>query len=423
MEEVMALRFRIKELNGLQSAKKSDELDFLTSVKGVLRILAEAKAIYEVNDKILGLRDGVAKAFGFVSTCQTMMKTSDESIREALEISVKGAENALKTKLSNFLEIFPKERIILVKDLIMNVSKIPTGQGDRQNFNKIFKEDDILTRIESMMKKLGDDQTSKLEANEAAAQESAHALATLSGTLVCISSFVAPNNSLENLEKPNQCIPDVDAILKNAINALKHELNIKESWIDMNPKGKFTKSHFAVQNANLQDILHQIDADLGDLLKVYSVNLELSKKLDSPDCDLDVTNLEERLDKVSEAKKTGNAYEPENIGNAPEPEELANATESEKIGNAPEPKKLASTSEPEKLADAPEPDFDDGLSDVGENVSMCCDDEYHDQGPPPQPQPPPHRVSGRGRQIKNVPQSTLVLSSQDTCLKWTTSRN
>ena len=58
-----------------------------------------------------------------------MMKTSDESIREALEISVKGAENALKTKLSNFLEIFPKERIILVKDLIMNVSKIPTGQG------------------------------------------------------------------------------------------------------------------------------------------------------------------------------------------------------------------------------------------------------------------------------------------------------
>ena len=64
---------------------------------------------------------------------------------------------------------------------------------------------------------------------------------------------------------------------------------------------------------------------------------------------IDFTFLE-RLDKVSEAKKTGNAYEPENIGNAPEPEKLANATESEKIGNAPEPK-----------SNAPKPFLDSGV--------------------------------------------------------------
>ena len=92
LEELMVLRFRIKELNRVQSAKKSDELDFLTSVKGVLKILAEAKAIYEVNNKLLALRDDVAKAFGFYTTCQEMIKTSDASIRDALEISVKGRD-------------------------------------------------------------------------------------------------------------------------------------------------------------------------------------------------------------------------------------------------------------------------------------------------------------------------------------------
>ena len=69
---------------------------------------------------------------------------------------------------------------------------------------------------------------------------------------------------------PNQCIPEVDNILNNAIQTLKHEKSVKESLIDMKSKGKEnTKSHFAVQNANLQDILHQIDVDLGDLLKLY----------------------------------------------------------------------------------------------------------------------------------------------------------
>ena len=102
----------------------------------------------------------------------------------------------MKTRLTDFIEQFPKEKIIQIKDLIMDV-KIPSDQ-ERQNVNKIFKDDDILFRIESMMKELGDDEASKIEANVVAEKESAHALATLSGSLVCISSFVAPNNSLEN---------------------------------------------------------------------------------------------------------------------------------------------------------------------------------------------------------------------------------
>merc|ERR1711962_1139330 len=347
LEELMTLRFRIKDLKKVQSAKKSDELDFLTSVKGVLKILAEAKAIYEVNNRLLALRDDVAKAFGFYTTCQEMIKTSDVSIRDALEISVKGAGNALKKRLTDFIEQFPKEKIIQIKDLIIDV-KIPS-EKERQNVNKIFKDDDILFRIESMMKELGDDEASKIAANVVAEKESAHALATLSGSLVCISSFVAPNNSLEDQSEPNQCIPEIDNILNNAIQTLKHEKSVKESLIDMKSKGKEnTKSHFAMQNANLKDILHQIDVDLGDLLKLYSVNLNLSKQLESADCNLDVTNLDERLNKTQETDKTGNDLEPEENCN---------------------------TSEPEKLANAPGESDDDGLSDVDENVSMWCEND------------------------------------------------
>merc|ERR1712156_440693 len=353
LEELMTLRFRIKELKKVQYEKKSDELDFLTSVKGVLKILAEAKAIYEVNNKLLALRDDVAKAFGFYTTCQEMIKTSDVSIRDALEISVKGAGNALKKRLTDFIEQFPKEKIIQIKDLIMDV-KIPT-EKERQNVNKIFKDDDILFRIESMMKELGDDEASKIEANVVAEKESAHALATLSGSLVCISSFVAPNNSLEDQSEPNQCIPEINNILNNAIQTLKHEKSVKESLIDVKSKGKEnTKSLFAVQNANLQDILHQIDVDLGDLLKLYSVNLNLSKQLESADCNLDVTNLDERLNKTQETDKTGKSM---------------------KTGNDLEPEKNCNTPEPEKLANTPGESDDDGLSDVDENVSMWCEND------------------------------------------------
>merc|ERR1711962_1492901 len=102
------------------------------------------------------------------------------------------------------------------------------------------------------------------------------------------------------------------------IQTLKHGKSVKESLIDMKSKGKEnTKSHFAVQNANLQDILHQIDVDLGDLLKLYSVNLNLSKQLESADCNLDVTNLDERLNKTHETDKTGKSMK---TGNDLEPE-------------------------------------------------------------------------------------------------------
>jgi len=400
LEEVIALRFRIKELKSLQYEKKSDEKEFLTSVKGVLKVLTEAKAIYEINDKLLALRDDVAKSFGFLGTCQTMMKTSDESIRNLLEVSVKGAENALKAKLSDFLEMFPMEKILLIKDLIMDV-KIPI-QGDHQNANKIFKEDDILNRIKSMMKKLGNDQDTKLEENAAAEQKSAHALATLSGCLVCISSFIAPNNCLENTQ-PKECIPNVETILNNAINALKHEEHVKESLIDMKSSGVADKKpHFAEQNANLQGILYQIDTDLGDLLKLYSVNLGLSQKLNSPDCDLDLTNLDERLSKTeeSEAEKTANFSEPgkieapeadyedglsdvdENVTRlAPDQAPSFEARRDTELGSAPETE-TTGFSEPGKI-EAPEADYDDGLSDVDENVTRFCEEECDDQVPTP----------------------------------------
>jgi len=337
LEEVMALRFRIKELNRLQNVKKSDEKEFLTSVKGVLRILKEAKAIYEERQKMLGLRNEVSRTFGFFSTCQMMLKTSDESVREALQNSVKGAEEALKTKLAEYLKIFPKKEIIQVKDLIMDV-KFPTEHGAVGKVDKRIEEDDILPRIESMMKKLVDDHPSQMESCEAAAKESAKALATLSGAFACISSFAAPKNSLDIPEKdPKCCIPDVDTILNNAINALKHEQHVKETLTAAQSRGKGNgKSHFAEQNAELQSILYQIDVDLGDLLKLYSINLDLKKKLDNPEFDLDVTNLDE------------------------------------KVANAPE----ADASAAEGDANAAIADFDDGLSDVDENVTMCCDDRY-----------------------------------------------
>jgi len=339
LEMLMALRFRIKELNILQNAKKSDEKEFLTSVKGVLRILKEAKAIYELRQKMLGLRNEVSKTFGFLSTCQTMLKTSDESVRGALKNSVTGAEEALKTKLSEYLEIFPKKEILQVKDFIMDAKSPGAGK-----VGKRIEQDDILSRIESMMKKLVNDHPSQMEACEAAANESTKALATLSGAIACISSFVAPNNSLDIPEKdPKSCIPDVDTILNNAINVLKKEQYVKEKLTDAQSKGKGNaKSHFAEQHAELQSILYQIDVYLGEQLSLYSINLDLKKKLDNPEFDLDVTDLEEKA------------------ANAPEAEGDTNGTASD--------------------ANGAEADFDDGLSDVEENVTMCCDDRY--PGPP-----------------------------------------
>ena len=180
IQEIVSLRLEIKELNtrllaNQETLKTSfDHLD----LRSVSEVLKRAKSLLEDKPKLLGLIDDIRQTFDFYTTCQTMFETADESILEPLKISVRGAEAALILKLDEYIKLFPIEKIEQTKRLIMDI-KLPSDCQDRKKFN----DEEILTRIESMIKVLPNGQL--FLASEVAAQESKLAVDAFAGALIC----------------------------------------------------------------------------------------------------------------------------------------------------------------------------------------------------------------------------------------------
>ena len=180
IQEILSLRLEIKELNtrllaNQETLKTSfDHLD----LRSVSEVLKRAKSLLEDKPKLLGLIDDIRQTFDFYTTCQTMFETADESILEPLKSSVRGAEAALMLKLDEYVKLFPIEKIEQAKRLIMDV-KLPSDSQDRKKFN----DEEILTRIESMIKVLPNGEL--FLASEVATQESRLAVDTFAGALIC----------------------------------------------------------------------------------------------------------------------------------------------------------------------------------------------------------------------------------------------
>ena len=180
IQEILSIRLEIKELNtrllaNQETLKTSfDHLD----LRSVSEVLKRAKSLLEDKPKLLGLIDDIRQTFDFYTTCQTMFETADESILEPLKSSVKGAEAALMLKLDEYIKLFPIEKIERTKRFIMDI-KLPSECQDRKKFN----DEEILTRIESMIKTLPNDEL--FLASEVATQESKLAVDALAGALIC----------------------------------------------------------------------------------------------------------------------------------------------------------------------------------------------------------------------------------------------
>ena len=180
IEEILSLRLEIKELNTRFLANQEtletsfDHLD----LRSVSEVLKQSKSLLEDKQKLLGLIDDIRQTFDFYSTCQTMFETADESILEPLKSSVRGAEAALMLKLDEYIKFFPIEKIEQAKRFIVDI-KLPTDCQDRKKFN----DDEILSRIESMIKILPNDEL--FLASEVATQESKLAVDTFAGALIC----------------------------------------------------------------------------------------------------------------------------------------------------------------------------------------------------------------------------------------------
>ena len=149
IQEILSLRLEIKELNTrflANQEKLKTSFDHL-DLRSVAEVLKRAKSLLEDKPKLLGLIDDIRQTFDFYTTCQTMFETADESILEPLKSSVRGAESALMLKLDEYIKLFPIDKIEEAKRLIMDI-KLPSDCQDRKKFN----DEEILTRIESMIK-------------------------------------------------------------------------------------------------------------------------------------------------------------------------------------------------------------------------------------------------------------------------------
>ena len=213
IQEILSLRLEIKELNtrllaNQETLKTSfDHLD----LRSVAEVLKRAKSLLEDKPKLLGLIDDIRQTFDFYTTCQTMFETADESILEPLKSSVKGAEAALMLKLDEYIKLFPIEKIEQTKRLIMDI-KLPSDCQDRKKFN----DEEILTRIESMIKVLPNGQL--FLASEVAAQESKVALDAFADALICQG---------KSLKSENPEVVDIESLAENAKTALIHERDLK----------------------------------------------------------------------------------------------------------------------------------------------------------------------------------------------------
>ena len=314
LKEIVSLRFQIRDLNA--SLSSSTRIVPSKPFKGVIGILKQAKSLYEQKTKFQSLTEGVRKSFDFYATCQTMLENSDESLHDVLKTSVKGAEGALTMKLDEYLNGFPIKEIKQAHNLIMDI-KVLDFQAESIDGEQ-FNEDQVLPRIEAMIKGLPNDELAL--ASQVAKKESSQALDTLAGALTCMASIITSRNSLDVLnDSKKNLVPDFDNMAKNARQCLEQERYIKETQ-QLKSDSTLEMEHF---ENDLKILLLKIGNWFGELVRNYEINSEIAKALNTNQFNLDVSNLE---------KKTAAIL-------------------------------------------VEEDNFDDGLSDVTEDVTFACEDD------------------------------------------------
>jgi len=331
IQEILSLRQQIKELNSRSSsnrAKLESSFDCL-DLTSVAECLKQAKSLLEQKEKILRLIDNVRQSFDFYSTCQSMLETADESIVEPLKSSVRGAEKALMLKLDEYVKLFPIKDVEQASYSITNL-KLPDSSSQEK---VTFKDGEILTRIESMIKILPNDEL--FLASEVATQESKLALDTFAACLDRISKAISADISTFRHSTETK-IPDVEMLAKHVRKALVHERYIKET---QQSQGKLTANLDVLLSKRvpeLKTIFNQVLTWLDELVCIYRINVGLAKKI--RDAQSNLNEKEGSNEKKSEIKAQFKAS--------------------------------LSKLDPELSEDS----FDDGLSDVTEDVTMAIDD-------------------------------------------------
>ena len=233
---IVSLRLEIKDLN-------TRLLDW----RSVSEVLNRAKSLLEDKPKFLGFTDDISKWTNFYTTCQTRYETANESTLESLR-RVKVAEAALMLKLDEYIKWFPIDKIEQAKRLIMDI-KLPSECQDGNEFN----DEEILTRIESMIKVLPNGQL--FLAIEDAAQESKVALDAFADALICQGT---------RLKSESPVLFDIEILSENAKTALIHERDLKET---QQSNG----------NSNLKVIFDQLLVWFDEQVRDYRINQRFAK--------------------------------------------------------------------------------------------------------------------------------------------------
>ena len=224
MKTIVSLRLEIKDLNArLLDWKRS--LDW----RSVSEVLNRAKSLLE--DKAKSFNDDITQA----------LKTS-------VFPPVKEAEAALMLKLDDYFKWFPIDKIEQAKRLIMDI-KLPSECQDGNEFN----DEEILTRIESMIKVLPNGQL--FLAIEDAAQESKVALDAFADALICQGT---------RLKSESPVLFDIEILSENAKTALIHERDLKET---QQSNG----------NSNLKVIFDQLLVWFDEQVRDYRINQRFAK--------------------------------------------------------------------------------------------------------------------------------------------------
>ena len=224
MKTIVSLRLEIKDLNArLLDWKRS--LDW----RSVSEVLNRAKSLLE--DKAKSFNDDITQA----------LKTS-------VFPPVKEAEAALMLKLDEYMKWFPIGKIEQAKRLIRDI-KLPSECQDGNEFN----DEEILTRIESMIKVLPNGQL--FLAIEDAAQESKVALDAFADALICQGT---------RLKSESPVLFDIEILSENAKTALIHERDLKET---QQSNG----------NSNLKVIFDQLLVWFDEQVRDYRINQRFAK--------------------------------------------------------------------------------------------------------------------------------------------------
>jgi len=179
-------KFSMEQMN----QKRGDKED-------VIDILQQALALYADGKLQKSLKD-VKKASDLYNATKALYDENDLRLAEVLKGSLDGATKALQIKLLQYLDDFPIEN---VDKLIAAIIK-QRGKLGIQEPNSIESEfEQIMEKIESLLKSLLDDETHQVSANATDL-----ALTKLSGAMHCAATLVAPENGLKRFENTFPCL-------------------------------------------------------------------------------------------------------------------------------------------------------------------------------------------------------------------------